>query len=51
MKQMTETELKKFKPCLEVGEVEEAIHNQELTDVIDIVKEMLDKNTASDKKN
>ena len=31
--------------------MEEAIHNQELTDVIDIVKEMLDKNTASDKKN
>ena len=46
-----EEELKKFKLCLEVGEVEEAIHNQELTDVIDIVKEMLDKNTASDKKN
>ena len=46
-----EEELKKFKPCLEVGEVEEAIHNQELTDVIDMVKEMLDKNTASDKKN
>ena len=39
-----EEELKKFKPCLEVGEVEEAIHNQELTDVIDIVKEMMDKN-------
>ena len=39
-----EEELKKFKPCLEVGEVEEAIHNQELTDVIDIVKEMLDNN-------
>ena len=31
--------------------MEEAIDNQELTDVIDIVKEMLDKNTASDKKN
>ena len=44
-----EEELKKFKPCLEVGEVEEAIHNQELTDVIDIVKEMLDKkNNTSD---
>ena len=45
-----EEELKKFKPCLEVGEVEEAIHNQELTDVIDIVKEMMEKNNTSDKK-
>ncbi len=43
-----EEELKKFKPCLEVGEVEEAIHNQELTDVIDIVKEMMDRKNTSD---
>ena len=46
-----EEKVKKFNPCREVCEVEEAIHNQELTDVIDIVKELLDKNTASDKKN
>ena len=46
-----EEELKKFKPCLEVGEVEEAIHNQELTDVIDIVKEMMDKKMRQTRRN
>ena len=45
-----EEELKKFKPCLEVTEVEQAIHNQELTDIMDIFKEMLDKKSASDKR-
>lgn len=41
-----EEELKKFKPCLEVNEVEETIHNQELTDIMDIVKEMMDSRSA-----
>mgnify|MGYP001030268123 FL=1 len=41
-----EEELKKFKPCLEVNEVEETIHNQELTDIMDIVKEMMDNRSA-----
>ena len=36
-----EEELKKFKPSLDVDEVENAIYNQDLTDVIDILKEML----------
>lgn len=37
-----EEELKKFKPCLEVGEVEMAIQSQELTDIMDIVKDIMD---------
>ena len=34
-----EEELKKFKPCLDVDEVEDAIYSRDLTDVIDIVTE------------
>ena len=36
-----EEELKKFQPSLEVEEEEEAIYNQDLTDMTDILKEML----------
>ncbi|MDD3279075.1 MAG: hypothetical protein PHG16_09390 [Lachnospiraceae bacterium] len=36
-----EEELKKFKPLLDVDEVESAIYGRDLTDVIDILKEML----------
>ena len=36
-----EEELKKFKPSLEVEEAEEAIYNQELTDMTDILREMM----------
>ena len=36
-----EEELKKFKPCLDVDEVEHAIYSRDLTDVIDILKEMM----------
>ncbi|MBU9726031.1 hypothetical protein [Diplocloster modestus] len=36
-----EEELKKFHPSLEVEEAEEAIRNQDLTDMTDILKEML----------
>jgi hypothetical protein len=35
-----EEELKKFKPCLSVDEVEDAIYEKDLTDVIDLLKEM-----------
>ena len=35
-----EEELKKFKPCLDVEEVESAVYNQDLTDAIDILKEI-----------
>ena len=36
-----EEELKKFKPSLEVEEAEEAIYNQDLTDMTDISREMM----------
>lgn len=36
-----EEELKKFKPSLEVKEAEEAIYNQDLTDMTDILREMM----------
>lgn len=36
-----EEELKKFQPCLDVDDAEGAIYKQDLTDVIDILKEML----------
>lgn len=35
-----EEELKKFKPCLDVDEVEDVIYGKEMTDVIDLLKEM-----------
>ena len=36
-----EEELKKFKPSLEVEEAEEAIYNQDLTDMTDILREKM----------
>lgn len=36
-----EEELKKFKPSLEVEDAEEAIYNHDLTDMTDILKEMM----------
>ena len=36
-----EEELKKFKPSLEVEEAEEDIYNQDLTDMTDILREMM----------
>ena len=36
-----EEELKKFKPSLEVEEAEDAIYNHDLTDMTDILREML----------
>ena len=35
-----EEELKKFKPCLEVEDIEEAIYQEDLTDMADILKEL-----------
>ena len=34
-----EEELRKFQPSLDVGDVEESIKNQDLTDVIDLLRE------------
>ena len=38
-----EEELKKFHPSLEVEDAEEAIYNQDLTDMTDILLKMLGK--------
>lgn len=35
-----EEELKKFKPCLEVEDIEEAVYQEDLTDMTDILKEL-----------
>ena len=45
-----EEELKKFKPCLDVDEGEDAIYSRDLTDVIDILKEMM-KNDKPEQEN
>ena len=34
-----EEELKKFEPCLDVDEVEEAVYSRDLTDVMDLIRE------------
>ena len=36
-----EEELKKFHPSLEVEEAEEAIYNHDMTDIMDILKEVI----------
>ena len=36
-----EEELKNFKPTLEVEEAEQALYNHELTDMTDVMQEML----------
>lgn len=36
-----EEELKKFHPSLEIEDAEDSIHNHDLTDMTDIMKEML----------
>lgn len=38
-----EEELKKFKPSLEVEEIERAVYEEDLTDMTDILREMMDK--------
>ena len=39
-----EEELKKYHPSLEVEDAEEAIYNRDLTDVTDILREMMKDN-------
>ena len=36
-----EEELKKFKPCLDVDKIESAVYTRDLTDIVDILQEML----------
>lgn len=44
-----EEELKKFKPILDVDEVESAIYSRDLMDVIDLIKEMKSTEEADNK--
>ena len=44
-----EEELKKFQPCLDVDDAEGAIYKQDLTDVIDILKEIMTETSGSDR--
>ena len=36
-----EEELKKFEPCLDVTDAEGAIYEREMTDILDVLREML----------
>ena len=36
-----EEELKKFEPCLDVADVEGVIYDREITDIMDVLQEML----------
>ena len=45
-----EEELKKFQPCHEVDDAENAIYRQDLTDVIDILREILKENNGTVRK-
>lgn len=45
-----EEELKKFQSCLDVDDAEGAIYKQDLTDVIDILKEMLKEQKTTQEK-
>ena len=42
-----EEELKKFHPSLEIEDVEEAIYNQDLTDMADLVVKVVKESKAS----
>ncbi len=37
-----EEELKKFKPSLEVEEIEEAVYQEDLSDVTDLLKQVME---------
>lgn len=36
-----EEELKKFEPCLDVTDAEDAIYERELTDILDVLQDIL----------
>ena len=38
----TKEELKKFKPSLEVEEIEDAVYQEDLSDVTDLLKQIMD---------
>ncbi len=37
-----EEEIKKFKPSLEVEEIEDAVYQEDLTDMTDLLKQVMD---------
>ena len=37
-----EEELKKFKPSLEVDDIEDAVYQEDLTDMTDLLKQVMD---------
>ncbi|MDN0060007.1 hypothetical protein QVN96_01040 [Mediterraneibacter glycyrrhizinilyticus] len=39
-----EEELKKFKPSLEVEEIEDAVYQEDLSDMTDLLKQIMDQN-------
>lgn len=42
-----EEELKKFKPSLEVEEIEEAVYQEDLTDMTDILRAMMEQQSKT----
>lgn len=36
-----EEEIKKFKPCLEVEDIEEAVYQEDLSDMTDLLKQIM----------
>lgn len=38
-----EEEIKKFKPCLEVEDIKEAVYQEDLSDMTDLLREVMDK--------
>ena len=38
-----EEEIKKFKPCLEVEDIEEAVYQEDLSDMTDLLRVVMDK--------
>ncbi len=40
-----EKELKNFKPSLEVEEIEEAVYQEDLSDMTDLLKQVMDQKT------
>lgn len=43
-------EIRKFKPCLEVSQIEDAIYNNDVKDITDVLEEMLQQLNSKQKK-
>lgn len=43
-----EEELKKFEPCLDVADVEGAIYDREITDIMDVLRRCCVRSRATD---